>query len=139
MYIAKAYVWLNDATKRKELEDKINSDRGYESKDYKILTNNKRVCVNKRAFQACDVPFPAYLGYIDCNSYTPNGTEEEAEVLFLELAQMQGDVYREWNKVTTGKNRGVIFDPKKSFISGSARVLTPLEVAEAFRDGRIEL
>ncbi len=83
-------------------------------------------------------------GFLDCNAYTLNGTEEEAVRLFLELAKMddsessgiwvERSVIQLWEH---GINKTIIL--KESEARHSDTILSPLEVAEAFKEGRIEL
>ncbi|MFR9592268.1 MAG: hypothetical protein SNG27_07720 [Rikenellaceae bacterium] len=79
--------------------------------------------------------------FIACTACTPNGTEEEAVKLFLKLAQMtddnadslpvlfKGEVYDSWMSVS--------YETEDDF--KSIKTLSPFEVAQAFKDGRIEL
>ncbi len=85
-----------------------------------------------------------FSNYINCNSYTPNGTEEEAVKLFLELAQMRDDVnegqWYYWLDEGEGDRLRKRDDNENwSWWRFEVRRATPTEVAEAFRDGRIEL
>ncbi len=120
-----------------------------------------------RAYHPCDVFWFIEDGYfysreyttefegcvsIDCNAYTPNGTEEEAVKLFLTLADMRDDaVENQWfcfdklvHSYKDGKEEDLvkivyIKSEMKQCVPSYYHRLTPLEVAEALRDGRIKL
>ncbi len=152
VYIAKAYVNIESVSKRLELAKGL-QDAGIRCL-FSVRNGFEKIFVIRGGIAG--VPLGDNIrDHIDCNAYTPNGTEEEAVKLFLELAQMRDDDSNtEWvrldkPKESAGENTWVDTSYHKDWSSSNELVealcegwlksLTPLEVAETFRNGRIEL
>ncbi len=146
MYIAKAYIRVQEKTLRAKIIKSVPFlftpqktpfyvfEKGYTNSisDINFFVKGRNIGrENKVTLEE----------YLYCNAYSPNGTEEEAVRLFLKLAQMsednadslpvlyKGEVYDSWMDTP--------FETEEDF--KSIKTLSPLEVAQAFKDGRIEL
>ncbi len=146
-YIAKAYVSALTEDEIVHLTIRL-EQFGYRQSGIGVIGRDRCIAINDGLFQglqySCDYDF------IDCRQFTPNGTEEEATKLFLELAQMQDDAGSDarwiicdlphfddmYNKTF---RRGEVIDSWKyqQVDMGLFSVATPLEVAQAFKEGRI--
>lgn len=78
--------------------------------------------------------------FIDCNAYSPHGTEEEAIKLFIELAQMRDDTdSAKWYCIDFLYPQPVYAKIRLVNIPNGYKVLTPIELAEAYKEREIVL
>ncbi len=152
-YIAKAHVKCGSDL-FKEIAKKLTSI-GYRESGVNLLARDKGVKIHDGLYEGILADeIKGDLGSVDCNALSPNGTEEEAVKLFLELAQMDEDdantmwVKMEqpketrgthWIETTYHKDWSSSNELIEAVCENRVTTLTPLEVAQAFKDGRIEL
>ncbi|MFI3306631.1 MAG: hypothetical protein R3Y68_09000 [Rikenellaceae bacterium] len=151
-YIARAIIRVVDKRERLRLFDAASGGRlraPFRGED------DEYIAIDDSVIALRDEELAVYFRgvmYIDCNAYTPNGTEEEAMKLFLELAQMRDDAgsdakwlicdcphYAYMYAKTFEREEIVDGRRYKRTDRDLFSSATPLEVAQAFKEGRIEL
>ena len=136
-YTAKAYIRIGSYKKRKDVFSLTTKGRIWLEgnkqtldSDFIIINKNKFGIMQRHNVMSCANK------HINVNSYATS--EDEAIKLFLELAKMDSSVWvNQW--FWDSKKENLFKFQCASFLRNDTLRATPIELCEAFRNGKIKL